>query len=619
MFSKWLQMNNWPIRDKLIIHFLLISIIPSLCITIFVSWTVSNILEKQSNTHLLQLIGNVSKSLDVQAASIQNISYFISMNPDVQLFLDEGSEMLQEDEERVRLHRFLQSFSTLYSEIAGIIVVRYDGQYLSNDMYARSDKNLAEEYWYHEAIAARGIYKMIGHPVDRNVTTHVNYKDSEIVSVVRAIQDPESGKTKGVVLIDLKLRVIAEMLGDVKLGKSGYLLVVDEKGDAIYEPSHAYSFVPSNYEQWQQQTSGSFNLEMNQEDHHILYHTSTFTNWTTVGVFPMRDTLQAIKEVNKYLILFFFLLCVLGMTASIYLSTSISRPIRKLATMMHKVEEGNMNIPLLGDRSDEVGALGNSFHKMIQQIKKLLKQVEEEQLKKREAELRSLQAHIQPHFLYNTLDTIQWLTRKEGANEATEMVAALSKLFRIGLSKGNEMIPLVDEIDHITSYLIIQKMRYKEKLNYSIEVEEQCKRLYVMKIIVQPIVENAIYHGIKERRGTGNITIRIGVTQGLLKIVITDDGKGMDEARLFSLRQALSIENLKREYMIATPNLSRGGELVGYGLRNVQERIQLSFGALYGITIESTIHVGTIVTITHPILTQKGSEQNVENVEGYRG
>ena len=615
--SKLFQMNNWPLREKFITHFLLISIVPSLLITIFISWTVSNIIERQSNTHLMQLIGNVSKSLDVQAGSIQNISYFISMNQDVQYFLDGGSDMLQQDQDRYRLHSFLQGFSTLYSEIAGIIVVRYDGQYLSNDMYARSEQNLTEEYWYHEAMAAHGIYKMIGHPENRNVTTHVNYKDSEIVSVVRAIQDPETGKTKGVVLIDLKLRVIAEMLRDVKLGKSGYLLVVDEKGDAIYEPPHAYNFIPSDHEQWKKQTSGSFNIEVNKEDHHILYYTSTFTNWTTVGVFPLQDTLQAIKDTNKYLVFFFFLLCVIGMTASIFLSTSITKPITKLASMMRKVEEGNMNIPLLADRKDEVGVLVNSFQKMIVQIKRLLKQVEEEQYKKREAELRSLQAHIQPHFLYNTLDTIQWLTRKEGAHEATEMVGALSKLFRIGLSKGNEIIPLVDEIEHVKSYLIIQKTRYKEKLNYTIDVDEDCNRLYVMKIILQPIVENAIYHGIKERRGTGTVSIKISQSHGFLKMIIEDDGKGMDGERLLSLRKALSSPLVDQEHVIATPTLSRGGELVGYGLRNVQERIQLSFGALYGITIESALHDGTVVTITHPILTQKGSEHIDEKVKSY--
>jgi len=617
MFSKWLQMNNWPIRDKLIIHFLLISIIPSLCITLFISWTISNILEKQSNTHLIQLIGNVSKSLDAQAGSIQNISYFISMNQDVQRFLDEGAELLQEDQERYRLHSFLQGFSTLYSEIAGIAVVRFDGQYLSNDMYARSERNLTEEYWYHEAIAARGIYKMIGHPENRNITTHVNYKDSEIVSVVRAIQDPETGNTKGVVLIDLKLRVIAEMLNDVKLGKNGYLLVVDEKGDPIYEPPHTYSFVPSHHEEWKKQTSGSFNLEVNQENHHILYHTSTFTNWTTVGVFPMRDTLQAIKDTNKYLVLFFFLLCVIGMTASVYLSTSISKPIARLASMMRKVEEGNMNIPFLADRKDEVGMLGNSFQKMILQIKRLLKQVEEEQYKKREAELRSLQAHIQPHFLYNTLDTIQWLTRKEGAHEATEMVGALSKLFRIGLSKGNEVIPLVDEIDHIKSYLFIQKTRYKEKLNYTIDVDDTCLRLYVMKIILQPIVENAIYHGIKERRGMGNIHIQVKKSHGFLKIMIEDDGKGITEERLLSLRKSLESSTIDDNTVISTPKLSKGGEFVGYGLRNVQERIRLSYGDLYGISIESSLNKGTIVTITHPILNQRGSEQIEGSIEGH--
>lgn len=619
MFSKWLQFNNLSIRNKLILHFILISILPSLVITLLISWTVSNMLEKQSNTQILQLIGNVSKSLDAQAANIQNISYFISMDPDIQTYLNDGSISIAKDEDRYRLYRFLQSFTTLYSEIAGIMIVRADGQYFSNDMYARSEKNLIEEYWYHEAMAARGIYKMIGHPSERNVTTHVNYKDSEIVSVVRAIQDPDTGTTKGVVLIDLKLRVIAEMLGDVKLGKSGYLIVVDDNNDLIYSPKNGITLDRDAIAQMLEHTStGSFAIGTKGESLQILYQKSNFTNWTTVGVFPIRDTLQAIKDVNLYLVIFLFVVCMLGITASYYLSFSISRPIAQLASSMRKVEEGNMNIRFSGVREDEVGRLGNSFNKMLTQMKKLLRQVEQEQMKKREAELRSLQAHIQPHFLYNTLDTIQWLARKDGAKEATEMVEALSKLFRLGLSKGQELVPMQDEIEHITSYLVIQKTRYKEKLNYSLDIDDGVTTLYVIKLILQPIVENAIYHGIKERRGSGHIHIRATVSHGFLRITVEDDGAGMDETRLLQLRQVLRSLSDPVAEALPTQELTRNGQSFGYGLRNVQERLLLSFGNLSGISVDSSIGKGTMVTISHPIMKQKGGEASDENVEGYR-
>lgn len=576
-------------------------------------------LEKQATTQTLQLIGNVSKSLDAQGANIQNISYFISMNPDIQTFLNDGHISIEQDEDRYRLFRFLQGFTTLYSEIAGIMVVRADGHYVSNDMYARTERNLTEEYWYHEAMAAQGLYKMIGHPSVRNVTTHVNYKESEIVSVVRAIQDPDTQMTKGVVLIDLKLRVIAEMLGDVKLGKSGYLIVIDDNGDLIYTPSNKITLDPSLFEsQLEQPASGNFAMSSNGENYQILYQTSSFTNWTTLGVFPKRDTLQAIKDINLYLVLFLFVVCMLGITASYYLSYSISKPISHLASSMRKVEQGNMNIRFSGKRQDEVGHLGNSFNMMLLQIKKLLGQVEAEQRKKREAELRSLQAHIQPHFLYNTLDTIQWLARKDGAREATEMVEALSKLFRMGLSKGQEIVPMNDEFEHITSYLIIQKTRYKDKLNYSIMIDEQCKGLYVMKLILQPIVENAIYHGIKQRRGSGNIHIRAMLSHGFLKIIVEDDGAGMHQERLLQLRQSLHYDTEQPRAQVPLIELSQNGQMFGYGLRNVQERLQLSFGELYGLTIESAFHKGTIVTISHPILRAEGRQAENEEVEGYR-
>ncbi|WP_201008487.1 cache domain-containing sensor histidine kinase [Paenibacillus glycanilyticus] len=619
---KSFQLNNWSIRYKLILHFLLISILPSLVIGLLMGWIVNGIVEKQVNGHTMQLIDNVNKSLDYYAGNIQNISYFISMNPEIQAFLSEGKKAIDDDHEEYRMSKFLQGFTSLYSEVAGIIVVRPNGDYFSNEMYARTGDSLAKESWYQEAVEAKGIFKIIGHPANRNVTTHSNYKDSEVVSVVRAIQDPDTQKTLGVVLIDLKLRVIAETVRDVRLGKSGYLMVIDDKGESIYAPKNSRIgslgvALPG------QQLSGMFAQTVGGQKLQFIYQKSSFTNWTTVGVFAVQDSVQEIKDINLYLVTFVFIVCMLGIAASYYLSHSISRPISQLASFMRKVEEGNMSIRIPEEREDEIGLLGRSFNKMLSQMTRLISQVWAEQRLKREAELRSLQAHIQPHFLYNTLDTIQWLARKDGAKEATEMVEALSKLFRIGLSKGQEMIPLTDEIEHIRSYLKIQQTRYKDKLNYNIEVDGSSDDLFVLKLILQPLVENAIYHGIKERRGPGMITIRAIISEEILELVIQDDGAGMTEARLEALQAVLQAvpsvheaHAAQKAAAVAAASNHPQGQAASYGLRNVQERIRLSFGETYGITIESKEKAGTTVIIKHPIIHRKGQGTHDTNMEG---
>jgi two-component system sensor histidine kinase YesM len=289
----------------------------------------------------------------------------------------------------------------------------------------------------------------------------------------------------------------------------------------------------------------------------------------------------------------------------------MSRPIHQLMSFMQKAESGDLTILYWGEREDEVGMLGRSFNTMLAQMSRLLSLTELQGRQKREAELRSLQAHIKPHFLYNTLDTIHWMARNKGAEDVAEVVQSLSRLFRIGLSKGNDIIPLSDEIEHIQSYLVIQKTRYKDKLNYTLDVSPEVQHLYVLKLLLQPIVENAIYHGIKERRGPGHIAIAAKADEGSLILSVSDDGAGMAPEKVEQLRKLL-------ESAVAAPNdadhdlkLKEPKDLVkskdmleqqGYGVLNVQARIQLTFGDRYGMFIESEQGKGTTVTIVHPIL-----------------
>ncbi|WNS45725.1 sensor histidine kinase [Paenibacillus sp. MMS20-IR301] len=610
-----LKLNNMPIRYKLIIHFLLISILPAIGLGLLIGWTVDRIVEEQNNENTVQLIGKVNTAIENDVENLQKITYLISFDPGVQQFLkgklhsgaqpDNGGNG---ESAEYNIRKFLQGFTTLSSEIAGIMLVNRDGEFISNEMYARPGTQVTEEDWYKQAAANKGIFRIVGHPYGRAVMSHVDYKESEVVSAVRAIVDPETQVVEGVVLVDLKLRVIAETARDVTLGKTGYLTVVDDKGEMIYAPQHPFmQKIPAGLIT---ESSGITSETVDGRHLQLIYRTSPFTGWTTMGVFPMDESAFGVREITFSVVSFVFVVCMLGMTASFYLAYSISRPIGQLASFMSKAESGDLTIRYWGSRSDEIGLLGRSFNTMLAQIGRLLSLTELQARQKREAELRSLQAHIKPHFLYNTLDTIHWMARSKGAEDIAEVVQSLSRLFRLGLSKGSDIIPLSDELEHIVSYLKIQHVRYSSKLTYSIEVEPQLQELYVLKLLLQPMVENAIYHGIKERRGPGHLSIQVEEREKELYLTVRDDGAGMAPERLALLKQRLAaVGTQERGHGGADAPLPDSGGS-GYGILNVQARIRLTYGEPYGIAVESEPGAGTVVTIRHPVVRDSYPEKD---------
>ena len=609
---KWLEINDWPIRNKLIAHFLLIGILPAVCLGVLIHFSVDRVLERQATENTLQLIGKVNRSLEQYAANLQNITYIATGNPDVRRFLDgtEGPEAKENDHYEIR--QFLQTVSTLYTEVAGILIASSGGESISNELYAKEGYPLTREPWYEEAVRRDGIFTIIGRPVGRHVTSHVNYRDEEVVSAARAVLDPETQNVLGVVLIDLKLRVIAQELKNVRLGRNGYLMVIDDGGEPVYTPANLP--VSAVEPDWFEGTSGSVFRNTDTGKFQFIYVKSPFIGWTTIGVFPARESIREMREIQFYIVSFVFLVCLFGFTASYYLSRTISRPIGQLISFMQKAESGDLLTRFIGERHDEIGMLGRSFNRMLYRINRLITLMERQERQKREAELRSLQAHIRPHFLYNTLDTIQWMARREGATAAAEVAESLARLFRVGLSGGRDRIPLAEEFDHLESYLKIQKVRYRDKLNFAIRMEPGLEGHTVLKLILQPLVENSIYHGIKERRGPGTIAVDAFIRDGDLILKVRDDGVGMDETRLAEVRQALDRvgRELDPEERLAEADSGEtggsGGRNRGFGLINVHERLKLTFGERYGLAIDSTRGEGTTVTVVHPVLLPEASD-----------
>lgn len=607
-----LRLRNMPLRYQLMLLFLLFAIVPSVGLGLLVNWTVERIVERQVEGHTMQLIGKVNEALDSKMENLQNMTYLIAFDPDIRAFMEgktdfdghTGTAVSNNDLNRAKdqdqlygIKQYLQGFTTLYPEIAGIVLVNQSGDYISNEMYPKSNQSLVQEEWYQSAAGNAGIFTVLGQPRQRNITTHVRYKDSEIVSVARSITDETSGRVLGVIMIDLKLRTVSQAARDVTLGKSGYVMVTDAEGRSVYMPDNPLvEQIPPAW--FQSGDSGTFNAEAEGKELLFMYQSSAFTGWRTVGVFPAKESTAEVRQIQFYVVSFVFVVCLFGLSASLRFSNSIAQPIFRLMSYMRRAETGNLRSGRWSDRADEIGMLGRSFNRMLVQIQQLMSLNELRERQKRDAEMRSLQEHIKPHFLYNTLDTIHWMAQRKGVDDVSEMVGALSRLFRIGLSKGNDFIPLRSEIEHISSYLQIQQTRYRNRLQCELVIPEELKELFVLKLVLQPIVENAIYHGIKGRRGPGNIRIEAKVKDGKLLLTVQDDGAGMTGERLHEMTRLLSTPLESMEIQEA----GQGGK--SYGMLNVQARLRLSFGQEYGISLDSQEGEGTCVTITQPLMKE---------------
>lgn len=309
-------------------------------------------------------------------------------------------------------------------------------------------------------------------------------------------------------------------------------------------------------------------------------------------------------QVHTFLILLSVLIAVLGVVVAIAafaVTSGILRPLWQLYDATGEIAEGNFAVRTNAKTSDEIAVLSQGFNEMADNMQLLVDKVRDDEQKMRKADLRLLQEQINPHFLYNTLDTIVWLIECNEADQAVDMVVTLSNFFRIVLSKGKEFISIRMEEQHIRSYLQIQEARYSDIMDYRIDIDPALYSYQIPKLTLQPIVENALYHGIKYKRSHGTITVNGRMQEEQICLIVMDDGAGMDEAELTQLREDISKPCKETDR--------------GFGLANVNERIRMYFGAEYGLTIDSAKGEGTKVTIVIPAILE---EQNLLAEGGVR-
>ena len=385
------------------------------------------------------------------------------------------------------------------------------------------------------------------------------------------------------VSLDLSFSSISSYINNVSIGQRGYCFLMDKEGNIVYHPQQQLLYAGLKSEN----TSALAALEDGDyADDTVIYCITSVagSDWRIVGVSYVDELVN--RNVHEMIRLSFLLAGILlaaALLTSWLLSRMLGRPLRGLASAMESFETDADHFtyrPVSGAR--EVRELSASFGHMVLRIQQLMTTVREEEINLRKTELKALQAQINPHFLYNTLDSIAWMCEQGRNADAVKMVHALARLFRISISKGHELIPIAKEIEHAESYLQIQKYRYKNQFTYSFDVEAECLDYYCNKITLQPIIENAINHGLDLLVEEGSIEVRVCQDGEDILFFVRDNGVGMTPEQIESIMQHGPKDR------------------TGIGIKNVNDRLEIYFGKQYGLHITSEPDVGTCVEIRMP-------------------
>ncbi len=479
--------------------------------------------------------------------------------------------------------------------LTGIVCATEDGAIVAaSPVSARKPGvDLKRQEWFQKAVdEIENIHFSTPHV--QNIFDNSNYRYFWVVSLSRSVELTYLGNVRnGVLLVDMNYSGIEQLFEKVNDGGVGFVYLCDSDGEIIYHPMQKAIYaelIKENNLVHARHSDGAFSERFDGQERDVVVKTVGYTGWKIISVTPTSELALDMGQMRNYLLMVAITVLILIVFGNYIISYVVTDPIRRLEESIADLEEGVLNNAMNEDDifiggSHEIRHLGRTIKSMVRQMKKLTDDMVKEQKAKRKSELDALQSQINPHFLYNTLDSVVWMIEGERYKDAISMVTALAQLFRISLSKGNNIISIHDEIVHARNYLNIQMVRYKNKFTASIEVDPEIENCATIKLIVQPLLENAIYYGVEHMDGEGEIKVKGYEKDGDIYISVSDNGMGIPEETLATL---------------LTDKARSRGKGSGIGLWNVNQRIQIYFKGDYGLLIDSELDEGTTVTIHLP-------------------
>ena len=553
--------------QKKIILIFIVTILLLLGLSSSVLYIYSSRNMKKKTQDYLQNIASVTMSkVEMSIQNVEDASFYIAGNEQIQSILERNFKK----ENRLSAYhlygegrKLLSNYVLLYKEIAGIYIRNKDGWFVSytkkNDVQQLEELYDMEDSWkcQNEHIyLKRNLYRYLERTFLGTMIIELNAP--ELYSFINDL--PNVGGSRAYI-IDKDKKIIA----------SGSQMLT---GKSVEDELNCKNIF---------QKTGFYQEELNDEtESSIVYVGDAIHNgWRLVLTLPESYYLESIRKLQYFTVTLCCIIGIISVCLIIIVGKSLTKPLSTLTHAMEDVGKGNFDVEIEDEGEDEIGILSRTFNQMVTDMGRLIDNVYEQQHMRQEAEMKSLQMQINPHFLYNTLDTINWMGRMKGVDEVGEMASALGNLMRYSLSK-RDFVTIREELENLKDYIGIQNVRYGDRMSIRFQVEDEVKDCYIPKLLIQPILENAIVHGVEDKIEKGSIIIRIYQKNKELYVVVADDGVGMTQEAM--------------ETLIGAEPSSKFGH-TSIGVSNVNRRIQAVFGKEYGLMIQSQLGVGTTITL----------------------
>ncbi|MEK3911813.1 sensor histidine kinase [Paenibacillus sp. FSL H7-0331] len=567
------------IQGKIFVAFSLVTLLGIVAVTSIVYLYMRETVKNNAFSSVMDSIRQADESLNIRLEEIDHLNTVVITNKTVLNTLLSTTEEASYEwfQEQKRIEEFMSAVIAYKGYISRIAVIG-----LNEKVF------FVGSPWLDKNVIKTPMMDYLNQSSSRHAYFHQTGSND---SIVTGRQIRYNREAIGVVMFDLNSEFIKKIY-DVKPTPDSMLFVVDENNEFIYQPNNS-SLEKETIIRLNQEMVGlgaTVEKVIDQKSYLVISRKSDYTGWSTLALVPMESLLSETVRIRNVLAEVAIVVFIIILFSSLQVSSRMTRNIRRLKSMMMHVSEGNMTLLAVEIRSkDEIGQLYQVFKSMVEELKRLLEGIKTSEKQKHEAELAVLQAQIRPHFLYNTLNTVKYLAKLNGVPNIEEVSESLIELMRGVLGNSNEFLTLQEELHYVRSYVNIEKYKYVEPIQVHIEIEnEQLLQYRVLKLMLQPIVENAIIHGIASAEHGGLVWIRVYEEQKELRLEVRDNGKGMSNEQIEALFDMNKGETYTR--------------FSGMGVRNVHERIVRLYGEPYGVFVNSEPEKYTKVEIRFPLL-----------------
>ncbi|MDQ1000924.1 two-component system sensor histidine kinase YesM [Neobacillus niacini] len=565
--AKIMRLIDSPIKRKIILLALFSALIPLLVIGPFTFIYFSKVIENKVSTTIDNFLTIVDWNINAFASNVENLSNNIFLSNEIQSYLTYKKT-------DAKLYRLETSSLENLNNITVVNSPYINAIYVGNENHGflkvnRGERNLKSDIY--QAVKKSNIYPRLLHSQWQgewlNGSNLELVKDSnQSLLYGRNIRDLGTKEQNGFVLIDLDRSYFENMFKNSNPPGDILILDVDK---ILFSSSNRFSSSQVAKIIQGREKSGTFKKVMNGTQYIINYHTNKTTNWDVVSIIPYENIVREVNQLRLVTISLLVIALIISLIIALFITRRITNQLSLLRMVTEKMEKRETVLGIHFNNEDELGVIGNRIVHLYNWNNDLTKRLYKSQIKEKEAELLALQSHINPHFLYNTLNTIFWMAEKVKEKQIAKIAINLSKIFKLTLNDGNHITSVKNEMDQVKSYLDIQNIRFDHKIHYTITIEPEIMEENIIKLLLQPIVENSVYHGL-EHQENGTIMIEgTKVEEGLL-FIIHDTGKGFD----------MNVVDINKK---------------GYALKNINERLKLYYGKEYGLKIESELGKGTTV------------------------